>query len=332
MKKNRLFLIAALATATFTLSSCINDEYDPSIVRLAVNGLGSDGLTRAAETDNLQNTQFMSGVGIRVEAYETGATTSYSQATYTTTNTVGSVAGSITLSDGGNPIYYPANKNVDICAFYPSTVVSTPTPTATFTVNADQTTTNVANYRSSDLMYATKASNLAKGSTHGLTFNHALSQVLVNLIPGDGLVIGDLTSNVTSVKINGTQPTANLTFAVDGSSIPTGVVTAAATGATSDIEIKGGVNTAGTQTSNIGIIVPQTVAASTTLFTITYITTAPSTTTQYTWDTAAAITFEPGKQYVFNFTLNLGGLVLESIAITDWLAGTGSPFADNVSL
>ena len=320
--KKYFYLIAALATATFSLTSCINDEYDPELIRLSVDGLGSSGMTRAAETDALQNTQFESGLGIQVEAYETGATTTYTTATYTTTSTAGSTTGSILLS---GTMYYHPTSNIDICAFYPSTVVSTPTPLAQFTVNEDQSSTNVANYRSSDLMYATKLTNKAKGTTHGLTFNHALAQIIVNLIPGDGLAIGDLTTNVTSVLIKNTIPTADLTFAVDGSSVPTGVVSAAAASvAASDIEILGGANSGNTQTSNIGIIIPQTVTSGTTLFDITY------NSVSYTYAPTANVTFAAGYKYTYNFTLNLAGLQLESVEINDWTDGGSTPETINL--
>ena len=181
--------------------------------------------------------------------------------------------------------------------------------TTTFTVNADQTTSSITNYQNSDLMYATKLTNKAKGSTHGLTFNHAMSQIIVNLQAGTGLTAGDITTNVTAVKINNTIPTANLTFAKDGSSVPTGVVTAAASGSVGDIDITGN------KASNIGIIVPQTVNSGLTLFTITY------NSNDYTYALTANQTFAAGSKYTYTFTLNLAGLQLESVTINDWTAG-----------
>lgn len=307
MKQKYYYLIAALATATMALSSCINDDYDPEVVRLSVEGLGSNATTRAASTDALQNTQFVSGLGIQVEAYATGGTSTYATAVYNTTSNPGSTSGSIQLSPASTPIYYHPTSNIDICAFYPSSVASASTPT--FTVNADQTTASIANYQSSDLMYATKLTNKAKGPTHGLIFNHAMSQIIVNLQEGTGLTASDITSNVTAVKINNTIPTANLTFAVDGSSVPTGVVTAAASGSVGDIDITGD------KATNVGIIVPQTVTSGTTLFTITY------NGNNYTYALTANQTFAAGNKYTYTFTLNLAGLQLESVTINDWHAG-----------
>ena len=313
MKQKYFYLIAALAMAMMTQSSCISDDFDPEVVRLSVEGLGNNATTRAASTDALQNTQFVSGLGIQVEAYATGGTSTYATAVYNTTSTTGSTSGSILLSPASTPIYYHPTSNIDICAFYPSTVASA--STTPFTVNADQTSTNVANYRSSDLMYANKLTNKAKGSTHGLTFNHAMSQIIVNLQAGTGLTPDDITTNVTAVKINNTIPTANLAFAVDGSSVPTGVVTATASGSVGDIDITGD------KASNVGIIVPQTVTSGKTLFTITY------NSHDYTYALTANQPFAAGNKYTYTFTLNLAGLQLESVSINDWTAG-GSESSD----
>ena len=297
MKQKYFYLIAALAMAMMTQSSCISDDFDPEVVRLSVEGLGNNATTRAASTDALQNTQFVSGLGIQVEAYATGGTTS----------------GSILLSPAPTPIYYHPTSNIDICAFYPSSVASA--STTTFTVNTNQTTASIANYQSSDLMYANKLTNKAKGSTHGLTFNHAMSQIIVNLQAGTGLTPDDITTNVTAVKINNTIPTANLEFAVDGSSVPTGVVTATASGSVGDIDITGD------KASNVGIIVPQTVTSGKTLFTITY------NSHDYTYALTANQPFAAGNKYTYTFTLNLAGLQLESVSINDWTAG-GSESSD----
>ena len=309
MKTKYYYLIASLAMATMTLSSCINDEYDPEVIRLAVDGLGSNATTRAASTDALQNTQFESGLGIQVEAYATGGTSTYATAVYNTTSNAGSTSGSILLSPASTPIYYHPTSNIDICAFYPSTVASA--STTTFTVNADQTTSSITNYQNSDLMYATKLTNKTKGSTHGLTFNHAMSQIIVNLQAGTGLTPDDITTNVTAVKINNTIPTADLEFAVDGSSVPTGVVTATASTSAS----VGDIDITGDKASNVGIIVPQTVTSGTTLFTITY------NSTNYTYALTANQPFAAGNKYTYTFTLNLAGLELESVTINDWTAG-----------
>ena len=196
-------------------------------------------------------------------------------------------------------MYYPANlANIDICAYHPSSVTS---GTTEFTVNASQTTANVANYRSSDLMYATKLTNKAKGTTHGLTFNHALSKIVVNLTGGGDVTIDTIAKYVSSVTIKNTLPTAGFTI----SNGAVGAITAS--GSATDIEITGT-----NKANHTGIIVPQTLAAATVLFNVVY------NNVNYTWALEENTTFEKGKVYTYNLTLSTVGIELESTEINDW--------------
>jgi hypothetical protein len=260
-------------------------------IRLTANVNSENEMTRASSGDNLQNTQFVSGKQIFVEAYETGQTTAYTSGIYTTGN-----AGTLT---GG--LYYPANNSaVDLCAYYPSSITSASTA---FSVSNDQRTE--ANYQASDLMYATKLTNKSSNATHNLTFNHALTKIVVNIVPGDGMTNADITTYpaVTAVKINGTVLSAQL-------SISGGAITASktATGSAADINITG------TSLSNIGIIVPQTVPAGEF---ITVIFNSES----YTYSLSSATTFEAGKVYTYTMTLDARGIIFGEPTITDWASG-----------
>ena len=262
-------------------------------IRLTANVNSENEMTRASSGDNLQNTQFASGKQIFVEAYETGRATAYTSGIYTTGE-----AGALT---GG--LYYPANNSaVDLCAYYPSSITSASTA---FSVSNDQRTE--ANYQASDLMYATKLTNKSSNATHNLTFNHALTKIVVNIVPGDGMTNADITTYpaVTAVKINGTVLSAQL-------SISGGAITASktATGSPADINITG------TSLSNIGIIVPQTVPAGE-FITIIY------NSETYTYSLPSAKTFQAGRVYTYTMTLNARELDLIETEITDWMSGDG---------
>lgn len=333
MKKNRLFLIAALATATFTLLSCINDEYNPEVVRLAVNSLGSSVTTRAdgaTDVTQLQNTQFISGERIYVETYLTGTATAHNSGVFTTTSTVAALGG-IELNGPATPLYYPPSTNIDILAYYPSdasaAAYQVTSSLASFTVKTDQTA--LPDYRISDLMYAAKETNLDKSSRHGLTFHHALSQVIVTIEPATsgGLTASDVNTNVTAVKINNTKTTAALSHGT-AAGLKTGVITMGALSNVADISIKG------TVANNVGIVIPQSVTGTDDgsgdpnlpLITVTY--TDPTTGAHdysYMIGSGTTVTFEAGKTYTFNLKLKLSGIELNSIEITDWQNGTGSP-------
>ena len=281
--------------ASLVFMACASDEpTDDGIIRLSSSV--ASAITRANTSDAIQDAQFISGAQIFVEAYKTGQASTYTTGNYSTTNTSGAMSGSL---------YYPSDmSNIDICAYYPSTVSSS---TTSFSVNASQTTVNVANYRSSDLMYATKLTDKAKGSTHALTFKHALSKIIVTITNGDGVSEADISGNVTAVKINNTKPTAE--FTISGGAV--GTITASGTAA--DIDITGT-----TKANHTGIIVPQTLTANTPFITVTY------NGTDYTYAIPSdGKTFEAGKVYTYALTLSAAGISLSSVSITNWTTGTG---------
>lgn len=294
--KKFIFLVAA----AIAMVSCSNDEMENGSVQesktisLTASINSGEDVTRAKSGDNLQNQLFVSGKTIFVEAYETGAANPYTSGIYTTGE-----AGALT---GG--LYYPANNGaIDICAYYPSDITRTATE---FAVSTDQS--SEANYQASDLMYATKLTEKSSGTTHGLTFNHALTKIVVNITLGAGMQtpLANPLPQVTAVKINNTVPTAALT--IDG-----GVITAAKKAAVevADISIMG------TGLDNMGIIVPQSVAAENDFITLTY------NGAQYTYKLASTTDFMAGYVYTYSLTLTARGLELQATTITNWVPQTG---------
>ena len=293
-----------LIVAAFVLMTACHGD-DPDVVNLAANISDGEALTRAAGTDaQLQVKQFLPSLAIRVECYDhtTGAVYDNSTGIYTTTDTQGAAEGTIALS--GTIYYPPETHNVDICAYYPATVNS---GTALFPATGNITDqTALSAYQGFDLMYADRLSDRQRGQTHQLTFHHALSQVIVNLSPGTGVSADDITANVTAVKVNNIVPVATL-------SISAGAITASPKDGTAAADI----NILGTGAGNVGLIVPQTVAAETAFITVTY------AGIDYTYALPAEKTFAPGYKYTYNFTMNATSLVLQSQQITPWTTGTG---------
>lgn len=290
----RFFIYSFVAAATL-LAACNNDESQTAGADvISLRSTVANAATRANAGDALQNAQFQAGKDIFVEVYKTGESAAYTSGNYTTGED-GSMTGSL---------YYPADqKNIDVCAFYPASVNS---GTTSFSVNASQTTADVANYQASDLMYADKLVDKAKGSTHALNFHHALTKIVVNLqADGAGMQPEDVKNMVSAVSINGMRPTAN--FAIEDGAV--GAITASGTAA--DIDITGA-----NKFNHVGIIVPQAVAAGTTLFTVTY------NGNPFTYAAPADKTFVSGGVYTYNFTLSTQGIKLQSVSITDW-DGTG---------
>ena len=280
-----------LAAAAITLVACNQKEMENGSVQelksinLTASINSSVDATRASSTDALQNTAFVADKTIFVEVYETGEATTYTTGEYTT-----AAEGALT----GN-LYYPSNNNhVDICAYYPNTISSASTE---FTVSNDQSSEE--NYQASDLMFATKLTDKASGSTHDLTFNHALTKIVVNIEYAANMITTGLTTTptITDVKLNSTVRTASLTISA-GKKAEVDV---------SDIDIMG------TGFDNTGIIVPQTVAADIPFVTLTY------NSATYIYKLPSAMNFLAGKVYTYTLTLSARGLELSAISIHDWI-------------
>ena len=313
MKKYFAFAAAAIMMVACNVEELkTSDVQENGKINLTASINSSEDVTRAKSTDALQDIAFVSGKTIFVEAYETGASTPYTTGTYTTGE-----AGALT---GG--LYYPANNhNVDICAYYPSSINSGST---TFSVQADQSSDGndgtPAEYQNSDLMYATKLTNCASivnnaPATHNLTFNHALTKIVVNISLHESMANANLTTHpaVTKVELKSTVLAAQLS--ITNGAITAGKVTAGNPAA-------GVIDITGTGLDNMGIIVPQTVAAESDFITLTY------NGDTYTYKLDADKTFLGGKVYTFELTLTARGLLLQATQITDWVPLEGTPAND----
>ena len=202
----------------------------------------------------------------------------------------------------GDAFTWPASGTVGIKAFYPSSVGSS---TNSFTVSTNQSATGSATgttdaekgYKGSDLMYATPIASQAKQtSAVGLTFNHALTKIVVNLTRGSGMSDADIAA--CTVTLNAKKTVGISSGQVPDTPVPSG----------DDVTI-----TMGTGSGVAAIIVPQTIAASTNFITIT---TNGSHSVSYSLP--AEKTFAAGCVYTYSFTLGMSGITLQSTTITDW--------------
>lgn len=278
------------------LSACSdNDEISTPPVRHAISlSTVTQGMSRAANVaTDLQDVQFASGSTVSVQVTDNASSDQevYSLCTYTADG-----LGALTTT---NMQYYPVGgSTVDLYAFHPANAG------ATFTVRSDQST--MANYRASDLMYAT-ASGLSYSETpHELTFYHLLSKVVVKLEPGAGFTAADL-NNATVV----------LGTVTGGEGLNNQVTFNAATGtisdATGDLPIR--VTTDADDAQHAAVIVPQNIKGKKLCVTLGDVT--------KTWTiTCEAETFplEAGKVYLFTITVNRSGLTV-TVTIQPWESG-----------
>ena len=116
-------------------------------------------------------------------------------------------SGSIAFSpiSGGKTIYYPIDGDVDFYSYYPYTTVSNYKVALNV---ADQT-----NQEAIDFMYA-KTTGCNKATPQvDLRFSHMLSNLVLNVQPGNGLTEDDLNKLTVTIKDQNTTATYNL---VDG--------------------------------------------------------------------------------------------------------------------
>ncbi|MBQ4386923.1 MAG: fimbrillin family protein [Prevotella sp.] len=187
----RQYQMTALAAALL-LCGCASDEAGRDVKVPIGLSVGVEQITRAGIS--IQETQFESGQSIY--AFFDGEKTTISHAVYETSDDNGSTTTATT------PYFKQGESSATVYAYYPSSKMDE-TKTS-FTVENDQT--GDANYKKSDLMYATGSVDKdGVTATASLTFNHMLSKVIVTVNAVNGV------SKIKKVRIVGGSRTIDMT-------------------------------------------------------------------------------------------------------------------------
>ena len=287
MKIRNLFFTAALASLAFT--ACSSDDEcagyngkDDKYVKFA--GSIGEQMTKAA------GTEWGSGDAIGVYMKAAGAdlgTASDLNVRYTTTGD-----GIFTAATQG--IELPADgSKVDFVAYYPQQA----------TINDFKYPINVADQTSLpniDLLYSNNAVNADKNNAVvQMNFKHMLSQLILNVTPGDGV------SSLNGLSLNMADVITDGTF-----DLKSGTTTIGTTKAT----ISPAVNVATGASVNAILVPGQDLATTKLTFTLDGRT--------YVWTPDAQV-LEAGKKYTYNIQVSLTGLTLLSpnATIEDWIEG-----------
>ena len=151
----------------------------------------------------------------------------------------------------------------------------------------------------------------------GLTFNHALTKIIVNLTAGNGLQESDITGSTVTLH-------AMKTIAINNgvAQMTTGESPHYDASSLADITMGSGA------TSHAAIMVPQSIAAASAFITVT-----TSGSHAVTYSLADAKTFLPGKVYIYNLRVDMAAITLQSTEINDWVDGDDShPTAGTVEI
>ena len=197
-KMTKLFALALLAGA---MISCSTDDTASSTPngKVAVQFTGGINVnTRAAGVAWAD--------GDRIGIFMTGANQSLSADAIKegVDNVCYQTSGSSAFSpiSGGKTIYYPIDGDVDFYSYYPQTTVSDYKVALNV---ADQTSQEAI-----DFMYAqTKGCHKSIPQVE-LKFNHMLSNLVLNVQPGNGLTEDDLNKLKVTIKDQNTTATFNL--------------------------------------------------------------------------------------------------------------------------
>ena len=207
----------------------------------------------------------------------------------------------------GNIYYKDSKTNIDLYGYYPYGTVNSVSEYA-FEVQQDQSGNNsVDGYAQSDFLWG-KATNIAPTEQKiKILFNHKMACANVVLVEGENFAEGEFASLKKSVLVMNTSRTSTIDLA-------TGVVSA-----TGEVESEGIVMKSNEEGYK-AIVVPQTVAAGASLFSITVDGVA------YRFKKDVDFTYEQGKQA--KFTIEVSKKVpsgdyefsLVDCEIIDWVA------------
>lgn len=298
-----------LAAAAIAMASCSNDE-GASVANDGTIRLTTDVSKAGTRTidQTVQATQIVNGGKVFAEFTTTLAAGDCTNWTNQQTTT-----GAYTADGNGNlsgaTVKWPktygtsdpvGTETVSVEAWYPFTEKPN-LGSATHAVEADQSTE--ANYAASDYLHGASSSAFTYDKISSpilVTFQHMLSKINVKVTKSDG------SSLVGAKVVFGPED-----MILKGTIGSTSAVTAVTTPAAGD---KGQVTMATLDATGTAscIIIPQTLASTKTLITIT------DADGSYSYTLAAAKTFAATKAYTYNVTIAEAGVIILSEQITDW--------------
>lgn len=178
--------------------------------------------TRTAADTDIQTSTFDAGETINAYFYDSNSNSLGISPTTLTTSAASNGKNSLTPDV---QVYYPntSGVTVNVHALYPETVTDA---TENFTVLNDQTSN--ANYKTSDLMYAS-LSNLARtASDVNLLFDHKMAKVIINATGEEGVTISQIRLLNVDPKI-GFTPTTGALGSLGGSTTSITIATGGTT-------------------------------------------------------------------------------------------------------
>lgn len=291
MKSNRIYTYGViLAFAALAFGCQLDDNFvapDEEMVPISMRGdINQLAVTRASDNGFAAGDQVgIWAVNFADEDTPGTLTLKDNQAT----NVRFTFDGSSTWTPDYDIYYKDKNTKVDIYGIYPYTSAISSIEAQPFEVQEDQSAVSahgaMGGYEASDFLWAKREAVTPSPSTVQLLFQHKMSCVVVTLEKGAGFAEGEFESLSQSVLINNVKRSALINLAT-GEVTATGAVSARST------------VPAAYENGFRAIVVPQTVSAASSLFSITLGGTA------YTYSEGSAFTYVAGKQHNFAVTVD----------------------------
>ena len=319
MKATKIISACAVLVA---LASCSNDHVisQPGAEDTPIRIQANVGAVTTKAASDIQGSLFDNNESVNVYIYEnTTNAGSSSGKNYGTSGLVTCTAdGSGNLNPGS--IFYPQNGNgIDVYGVYPTSVTENQSQ---FSVNTDQS--QDANYKASDLMYASCQTDHRKGSDVNLTFVHKLSKVTIELVNGNGFQPADLDG--AEIKIMNTYNGCTVNK-LD----KTGIGTITCNSSSGPNAITVGTWSSSSTNKLSAIVIPQTVSKGNVLFEVKL----AGTTNPYKYtipSDGSDVTFAGSNEYKYKLTIKIDGIDVKS-TITDWTDATsGTPTEGDATL
>lgn len=227
-----------------------------------------------------------------------------------------------TLASGASSIYFQNTDDVTFTAYYPyAGSVSTANASISKTISAaDQSTTSDTEtgftpQSQIDYLYGTGTGGVNTNGEVNFTFNHKMSQLVLNFIAGDDVNLNDLANYMLQgLKMQGTFDTSDGEASAD----------AEAQAADLTINAEAGYYDATNHTSTL-ILFPQAAASATLRVSLD----GQTYTATLNFPTASAVQgLESGYSYTYNVTVSKDEMVVAKADINPWQAGNGNSGQD----
>ncbi len=290
MKFNKIYTCGAiLAVAALAFGCHLDDSFEVPVdekVPISLKGdINQLAVTRASDNGFAAGDQ----VGIWAVNYNEDTPGTLTLKDNQATNVRFTFDGSSTWTPDYDIYYKDKNTKVDIYGIYPYTSAISSIEAQPFEVQEDQSTISthgsMGGYEASDFLWAKHEAAVPSPSVIQLLFQHKMSCVVVTLEKGNGFADGEFEALSQSVLINNVKRSALINLAT-GEVTATGAVSARST------------VPAAYENGFRAIVVPQTVSAASSLFSITLGGTA------YTYSEGSAFTYVAGKQHNFTVTVD----------------------------